>query len=214
MKIGGLPTRCPCPVPAAQDDAAAVSSIARPKKYWVLKGFHAHAAQALFETYPDAQHHLGAPGSGAGDRLAHRAHRRNWSRRWPGTVDWKEQARVASGREPRGLQGHPEQPAWSNDPRIHHVRYPDFVADPVGTIRGFYEKAVCRSVPTPKQAHARLSAEQQGDRYGKFRYSTDALGADIDACTREFEPYRRALRAGHRATSESGSFDGFRRLSR
>ncbi len=25
-----------------------------------------------------------------------------------------------------------------DDPRIHHVRYPDFVADPVGTIRGFY----------------------------------------------------------------------------
>src|ERR1019366_2066436 len=28
-----------------------------------------------------------------------------------------------------------------NDPRIHHVRYVDFVADPIGTIRGYYEFA-------------------------------------------------------------------------
>jgi hypothetical protein len=31
----------------------------------------------------------------------------------------------------------------------------------------------------------------RGDRYGKFRYSTDLIGADIDALHAEFAPYRK-----------------------
>ena len=30
----------------------------------------------------------------------------------------------------------------------------------------------------------------KGDRYGKFKYSTDVIGEDIAALHREFAPYR------------------------
>ena len=33
----------------------------RPRSDWVLKGFHGRRLRALFDTYPDARHHLGAP---------------------------------------------------------------------------------------------------------------------------------------------------------
>jgi hypothetical protein len=76
------------------------------------------------------------------------------------------------------------------DPRIHHVRYPDFIGDPVGTIRGFYDKY---DVPFGADSDAAMRAylkNNKGDRYGKFKYSTDVIGKDIQALHREFAPYR------------------------
>ena len=34
-------------------------------------------------------------------------------------------------------------------------------------------------------------ANNKGDRYGKFVYSTDMIGEDVEALNREFEPYRK-----------------------
>jgi hypothetical protein len=160
----------------------------RPQKYWVLKGFHNFRLEALFETYPDA--HI------------------IWSHRDPvqvaasrvvltgeliegltGHVDWKEQARIhldATRASVNATLNHP----MINDPRIHHVRYSDFVADPVGTIRGYYEYA---KVPWTKEAESAMRdylKNNRGDRYGKFKYSTDILGADIGKLHEEFAPFR------------------------
>jgi hypothetical protein len=78
-----------------------------------------------------------------------------------------------------------------DDPRIHHVRYPDFTADPVGTIRGFYEKYAVPFGPDTEAAMRGYLQNNKADRYGKFRYSTDVIGADIEALHAEFEPYRK-----------------------
>jgi Sulfotransferase family len=161
----------------------------RPKKYWVLKGFHGARLAALFETYPDA--------------------RIIWTHRDPvqtiasrivltgelvegltGNVDWKEQARLQLAMSRAGFQSTLSNPLV-NDPRIHHVRYTDFVGDPVGTIKGFYTKY---DIPFTSETDAALRGYLQSnkaDRYGKFRYSTDIIGEDIAALHREFEPYRK-----------------------
>ena len=76
-----------------------------------------------------------------------------------------------------------------NDPRIHHVRYPDFVHDPVGIIRGFYQKYGVPFGDDTETAMRNYLKHNRGDRYGKFKYSTDVIGEDIDALNREFEPY-------------------------
>lgn len=161
---------------------------ARPRKYWVLKGFHGQRLQALFETYPDA--------------------RMIWIHRDPvqciasrivltgelvealaGQVDWKEQSRVHLAASRAGFEATLNNPLV-NDPRIHHVRYADFVADPVGSIRGFYEKYSMPFGPDTEAAMRAYLRNNKADRYGKFRYSTQVIDADIEALHTEFEPYR------------------------
>ena len=78
------------------------------------------------------------------------------------------------------------------DPRIYHVRYTDFVADPVGTIRGFYEYAGVRFTSETEAAMREYLVNNKGDRYAvKFQYSLDVIGEDIDALNAEFAPYRK-----------------------
>ena len=107
-----------------------------------------------------------------------------------GHVDWKEQARIHLAASRAGFQATLDNP-WVNDPRIHHVRYPDFIADPVGTIRGFYNKCDVAFGPDTEAALRGYLQNNRADRYGKFRYSTDVIGADINALHAEFEPYRK-----------------------
>jgi Sulfotransferase family len=161
----------------------------RPKKYWVLKGFHGMRLEALWETYPDASilwvHR--DPVQAIASRIVLTA---ELVEGLTGTVDWKEQARVQLGMCRAGFEATLSNPQM-NDPRIYHVRYPDFVNDPVGTIRGFYQRA---GVPFGDDTEAAMRdylKNNKGDRYGKFKYSTDVIGEDVDALNREFEPYRR-----------------------
>jgi hypothetical protein len=161
---------------------------ARPKKYWVLKGFHQYRLQALFEAYPDA--------------------RIIWTHRDPiqviasqivltgelsegiaGHIDWKEQSEIALARARAGYELVLNEPLV-DDPRIHHVRYKDLVADPIGTIRQFYEKCDVLFDAATERAIRDYLANNKSDRYGKFRYSTDIIGADINALHKEFAPYR------------------------
>src|SRR4029077_5323784 len=87
-----------------------------------------------------------------------------------GHVDWKEQARIHLAACRAGFKSTLENPMVM-DPRIHHVRYPDFIADPVGTIRGFYEKYAVPFVPATETAMREYLKNNKGDRYGKFKYS-------------------------------------------
>ena len=81
----------------------------------------------------------------------------------------------------------------TDDPRIHHVRYTDFVSDPIATIRGYYEFAGRELTPRAEAAMRDYLANNKGDRHGKFRYSTKLLtdiGEDLDALHEEFRPFR------------------------
>jgi hypothetical protein len=188
MNIAGLPT-----------DARAQYRIhkmmlqqlqyARLKRYWVLKGFHGPRLAALFETYPDASliwvHR--DPVQAIASRIVLTG---DLVEGLTGRVDWQEQARIHLAACRAGFKETLNNPLMS-DPRIHHVRYPDFTADPVGAIRGFYLKY---GVPFPAETETAMRdylKHNKADRYGKFRYSTDVIGVDIDALHTEFEPYRR-----------------------
>jgi hypothetical protein len=161
---------------------------ARPRKYWVLKGFHGSRLEALFEAYPDA--------------------RVIWTHRDPvqviasrivlvaeleegllGHADWKAIAAEYLALSRATLRSALESPLL-DDSRIHHVRYPDFVADPVGTIRGFYAKCGVPFTADTEAAMRGYLQTNEADRYGKFLYSTDVIGADLDALHAEFAPYR------------------------
>jgi hypothetical protein len=188
MNIGGLPT-----------DALAQYRIhkmmlqqfqfARPKKYWVLKGFHALRLPALFETYPDARiiwvHR--DPVQCIASRIVLTG---ELVEALSGHVDWNEQARIHLAASRAGFQATLSNP-WVDDPRIHHVRYPDFIADPVGTIRGFYTKSGVPFGADTEGAMRNYLQNNKADRYGKFRYSTDVIRADLEALHAEFAPYRK-----------------------
>jgi hypothetical protein len=188
MNIGGLPT-----------DARAQYRIhkmmlqqlqyARPKKYWVLKGFHAARLEALFEAYPDASiiwvHR--DPVQAIASRIVLTG---ELVEGLTGRVDWQEQARIHLAACRAGFNATLNNPL-TKDPRIHHVRYQDFIADPVRTIRGFYEKYAVPFGADTETAMRNYLANNKADRYGKFRYSTEIIGADIAALHAEFEPYRK-----------------------
>jgi sulfotransferase family protein len=160
----------------------------RPKKYWVLKGFHQSRVGALLDAYPDA--------------------RIIWTHRDPvqviastvmlmgeldemldGPVDWKELARGSLEGLSAGYVQRLNNPLI-DDPRIHHVRYQDLVADPIGTLRAFYQKYDVPFGPETDAAMRNYTANNRSDRYGKFRYSTDILNTDIEALHERFAPYR------------------------
>lgn len=163
----------------------------RGKKYWVLKGFHTTRLKEFFETYPDAT-------------LV-------WLHRDPVMVAASSTMMMSDIME--GIVGkidlvreakmHLERVRWSigntmsnplvDDPRIHHVLYRDFVADPVGTIRGYYAFAGRAFGERQETAMRGYLADNKGDRHGKFHYSAKVLtdaGYDINELNEEFAPFR------------------------
>ena len=162
---------------------------ARPKKYWVLKGFHNARLDSFFETYPDARviwtHR--DPVQVIASRIAMVA---ELVEGLAGHVDWAAVARQQLAMARASFEATMTHPKV-DDPRIHHVLYKDFVADPVAVIGGFYQKYAMPFGPDTEAAMRDYLKNNRGDRYGKFVYSTDMIGEDIDALHREFEPYRR-----------------------
>lgn len=161
----------------------------QPKKRWALKGFHGPRLRAFFDAYPDARliwtHRdpVQVTASRIGMAIALT---KAFSK---GDIDEAALAQIHLGATRAGIQDTLSNPLV-DDPRIHHVRYTDFVADPVGTIKGFYQFADIDMTPTAEQAMRDYLATNKGDRYGRFKYSADTIGVDIDALNREFEPYR------------------------
>ncbi len=161
---------------------------ARPKRYWVLKGFHGPRLAALFDTYPDA--HIvwvhRDPVQVIASRIALVG---ELVEGLAGHVDWDAQAQFHLEASRAGFAATMENPLVK-DPRIYHVRYPDFVADPVGTIRGYYTYAGKAFPPETEAAMREYLRQNRGDRYGKFRYSTDLIKTDISRLNEEFAPFR------------------------
>jgi hypothetical protein len=154
----------------------------------VLKGFHGGRLRELFEIYPDARiiwSHRDPVQTAASITMLIAELQQGLA----GSVDIPAQAKVALARTRRNIAQTMSDP-MVNDPRIHHVRYTDFVKDPVGTIRGFYEFAEVPWKPDTEQAMRDYLKNNRGDRYGKFKYSADVLGEDIDALNKEFAAFR------------------------
>jgi len=163
----------------------------RPKRHWVLKGFHGLRLKAFFEAYPDASlvwlHR--DPVQVAASRTMMMADILDGI---VGPIDLKKEARMHLEMTRASIANTLSNPLI-DDPRIQHVRYRDFVSDPIGTIRGFYAFSG-RELTGPAEAAMRnYLAHNKGDRYGKFHYSTQLLidiGEDIAALNEEFRPFR------------------------
>jgi hypothetical protein len=161
---------------------------ARPKRRWALKGFHSERLPALFQAYPDANliwiHR--DPVQSLASRIKIMG---QMVEGLSGRVDWAEQARLHLGIGRASFHAALANPML-DDPRIHHVRYPDFVADPVATLRGVYERIGLDFSAETEAAMRGYLAANRGDRHGKFEYSADLIGEDLAALHTEFAPYR------------------------
>lgn len=188
--VGGLPTD-----PSAQYRLHKAMlqqfQYARPGKHWVLKGFHGFRLTELFATYPDA--HLlwlhRDPVQVAASRTMMMADILDGI---VGPIDLQAAAKMHLELTRASIANTMTHP-MVDDPRIRHVQYTDFVADPVATARSYY--AFCgRELSVAAETAMRdYLAHNRGDRYGKFRYSTSLLtdiGEDLDALHEEFRPFR------------------------
>lgn len=163
----------------------------RPKKYWVLKGFHGFRLKEFFDAYPDANlvwlHR--DPVQVAASRTMMMADIMDGI---VGAIDLKAEAKMHLSMTRASIANTMSNPLV-NDPRIHHVRYSDFVVDPVGTIRGYYEFCGRTLTAAAETAMRDYLKNNRGDRHGKFTYSTQLLtdiGEDIGALHDEFAPFR------------------------
>jgi hypothetical protein len=157
----------------------------------VLKGFHGFRLKEFFDTYPDATlvwlHR--DPVQVAASRTMMMADILDGI---VGPIDLKAEAKMHLSMTRAGVANTMTNPLVK-DPRIHHVRYKDFVSDPIGTIRGYYEFAGRKLTLHAEAAMRDYLSNNKGDRYGKFQYSTKLLtdiGEDLDALHEEFRPFR------------------------
>lgn len=167
---------------------------ARPKKRWVLKGFHSGRLDAMFEAYPDATliwtHRDPVQVIASRIKMAGEL-----DEGLTGSVDWAETARHYLALSRASIRAALASP-YFDDPRVHHVRYRDFVSDPVGTIRTFYERYGFPFSSKYESAIRAYLAENKPDRHGKFTYSLDLIGENIDCLHEEFAEYRERFGIG------------------
>ncbi|MGV0607030.1 sulfotransferase [Mycolicibacterium sp. XJ2] len=163
----------------------------RPRKHWVLKGFHGFRLRELFDAYPDATlmwlHR--DPVQVAASRTMMMA---DILEGIVGPVDLHAAAKMHLALTRESIANTMTNP-MVDDPRILHVRYTDFIADQVGTVRRYYEFRGRRLTAEAEIAMRSYLADNPGDRHGKFRYSTTLLtdiGENLDRLHDEFRPFR------------------------
>ena len=163
----------------------------RPRKYWVLKGFHGFRLKEMFDAYPDATlvwlHR--DPVQVAASRTMMMADIMDGI---VGPVDLLAEAKKHLEMTRAGVANTMNNPLV-DDPRILHLRYADFIADPVATVQRYYAFCGGELTDAAESAMRAYLANNRGDRYGKFRYSTQLLvdiGEDLDALHTEFRPFR------------------------
>jgi Sulfotransferase family len=163
----------------------------RPRKYWVLKGFHGFRLKEFFDTYPDANllwlHR--DPVQVAASRTMMMADILDGI---VGPIDLVVEAKKHLEMTRASIANTMTNP-MVGDPRILHLPYADFIADPVATVGRYY--AFCgRTLTSDAEASMRdFLAHNRGDRYGKFRYSTSLLtdiGENLEDLHAEFAPFR------------------------
>jgi hypothetical protein len=163
----------------------------RPPKYWVLKGFHGFRLTEMFETYPDAfmvwLHR--DPVQVAASRTMMMADIMDGI---VGPVDLHAEAKKHLEMTRASIANTMSNPLV-HDPRILHIRYTDFIADPVAAVQRYYMFCGRELTSEAETAMRAYLANNRGDRYGKFTYSAQLLidiGEDLDALHAEFRPFR------------------------
>lgn len=163
----------------------------REKKYWILKGFHTMRLKEFFDAYPDANlvwlHRDPVMVAASCTMMM-----KDIMEGIVGDIDLVVEARNNVERVRMSIANTMTN-AFTDDPRIHHVRYKDFVSDPIGTIRGYYKFTGRNFGQRQEEAMRDYLANNKGDRHGKFHYSTKVLidaGYDIDELNEEFRPFR------------------------
>ena len=188
--VGGLPTD---PIAQYRIHKAMVQQFQynRPRKYWVLKGFHGFRLTEFFETYPDANllwlHR--DPVQVAASRTMMMA---DILEGIVGPVDLQAAAKIHLDLTRASIANTMTHPLV-DDARILHVRYTDFIADQVGVVRRYYDFCGRNLTAEAETAMRDYLADNRGDRHGKFRYSTKLLtdiGEELDALHEEFRPFR------------------------
>ena len=163
----------------------------RTRKYWVCKGFHGFRLRELFAAYPDATLvwlHRDPVQVAASRAMMMAAIAEDVT----GPVDLRVITRLHLDLTRASIANTMSEP-MVDDPRIQHLRYCDFVADPVGSVGHYYEFSGRRLTAGARTAMRGYLASNKADRHGKFRYSTSLLtdiGEDLEALHQEFRPFR------------------------
>ena len=78
----------------------------------------------------------------------------------------------------------------AGDPRIHHLQYEEFIADPVRAIAELYARIGLDFTDSYEAAMRSWMAANPSGRFGRFTYSEDALGVDVARLDESLDPYR------------------------
>ena len=159
-----------------------------PARRWVCKGvFHQFFLDRLWEYFPDAlciwthrnPAEMFASTLGIFTLLYDRI---------TGGIDRPAQGRNMLKELREGYDFVLNQP-WLEDSRIVHVRFRDFMADQVGTIRRIYQHAELRFSPQHEQNIRDWLSNNKIDRHGKFTYSLDGFGVSAEQLQSTFADY-------------------------
>ena len=155
---------------------------------WVLKNpSHLHALDALMAIFPDALvvqcHRPAETIMGSMCSLAEHA-TEGWSTAFVGATIGSDSLETWA----RGLERFNAERARHDQAQFYDVDYFDFVADPIGTVRGIYR---CFGLPlhdSALQAMQQMHAEtRQGPRAPKHSYSLADYGLTVEKVTARFE---------------------------
>jgi len=160
-----------------------------PARRWVLKGVtHQHRLPALLSTYPDAIfvwiHRDPLPAIASRFELQAQIYEAI-----SGTLDRRAFAEALVEQSAKSFVSTAEDPS-ADDPRIRHVLYRDFVADPVRIIRAIYDEAGLPFTDAFDSAMKGWTAANPPNRYGRFEYSVESLGTGVAALDLSLQPYR------------------------
>ncbi|MBV9509280.1 MAG: sulfotransferase [Caulobacteraceae bacterium] len=160
-----------------------------PKRRWALKGLqHHHRLETVLATYPDAVivwiHRDPVQALASRVQLLTEIFEGI-----AGPIDRHAfaQATLAYGRDIFARLAVSET---ADDPRVHHVLYPEFTHDPIGQIERIYQRAGLPFTEASRQAMLDWAPANRSDRYGKFRYPLEVFGTPTAQLHEEFEPYR------------------------
>jgi hypothetical protein len=159
---------------------------------WVMKGaaHYTQLAEAL-ETYPDAiilwMHR--DPVKAISSRLELESQIAEGITGQP--VDRAARALGQLAAAQRSLEAVLSDPLVEH-PAVFHIRFGDWVGDPIATIRKVYRHF---DLEFTREANERMkrwlaSPKNRSDRYGKFRYSLEPFGMSADEMDEMFRRYR------------------------
>ena len=164
-----------------------------PKRRWVQKGVdHQRNLKVLFKVFPDARclfiHRDPAeflPSNMAVGAVV-------YSGISNGTLDRAAQGVETMKDYTSRIAAVLEQPEL-DDPRVTHIRFPEFIRDPVASLKACYAEWGFDWTDEGQAAmRAWLDDENNdGSRYGRQKYRFDAFGVDWEAESPAFDEYRR-----------------------